>query len=102
VIHNRLERGMPLQIDATIQYALPEGNRLLTEDDYGYPSPYNTYLHTNLPPTPIGSPGVASLRAALEPADAEYLYFVVIDDSGRHGFAETYDEFLRLKDQAGL
>jgi UPF0755 protein len=102
VIHNRLERGIPLQIDATIQYALPEDNRLLTEEDYQYPSPYNTYLHTNLPPTPIGNPGVASLRAALEPADAEYLYFVVIDDSGRHGFAETYDEFLRLKDRAGL
>jgi UPF0755 protein len=102
VIHNRLERGMPLQIDATIQYALPEDNRLLTEEDYEYPSPYNTYLHANLPPTPIGSPGLASLRAALQPADADYLYFVVIDDSGRHGFAETYQEFLRLKDQAGL
>jgi UPF0755 protein len=102
VIHNRLERDMPLQIDATIQYALPENNRLLTEEDYEYPSPYNTYLHANLPPTPIGSPGVASLRAALQPADADYLYFVVIDDSGRHAFAETYDEFLRLKDQAGL
>jgi UPF0755 protein len=102
VIHNRLEQGMPLQIDATIQYALPEDNRLLTEEDYEYPSPYNTYLHAELPPTPIGSPGVASLRAALEPADEEYLYFVVVDDSGRHAFAETYDEFLRLKDQAGL
>jgi UPF0755 protein len=102
VIHNRLEQGMPLQIDATIQYALPEDNRLLTVEDYEYPSPYNTYLHAELPPTPIGSPGVASLRAALEPADADYLYFVVIDDSGRHAFAETYQEFLRLKDQAGL
>ncbi len=102
VIHNRLERDMPLQIDATIQYALPEDNRLLTEEDYEYPSRYNTYLHNELPPTPIGNPGAASLRAALEPADAEYLYLVVIDDSGRHAFAETYDEFLRLKDQAGL
>jgi UPF0755 protein len=102
VIHNRLERGMPLQIDATIQYALPEDNRLLTVEDYEYPSPYNTYLHTGLPPTPIGSPGLASLRAALDPADEDYLYFVVTDDSGRHAFAETYDEFLRLKDQAGL
>ncbi|HJV03690.1 MAG TPA: endolytic transglycosylase MltG [Actinomycetota bacterium] len=102
VIHNRLDRGMPLQIDATIQYALPEDNRLLTVEDYEYPSPYNTYLHTDLPPTPIGSPGLASLRAALQPADADYLYFVVIDDSGRHAFAETYDQFLRLKEQAGL
>lgn len=102
VIHNRLERGIPLQIDATIQYALPEDNRLLTEEDYEYPSAYNTYLHADLPPTPIANPGEASLRAALEPADAEFLYFVVIDESGRHAFAETYDEFLRLKDRAGL
>ena len=102
VIHNRLEAGMPLQIDATVQYALPEENRLLTEDDYRYPSPYNTYLHPGLPPTPIASPGLASLKAALQPADADYLYFVVIDESGRHAFAETYEEFLQLKAEAGL
>ncbi|MDQ4005990.1 MAG: endolytic transglycosylase MltG [Actinomycetota bacterium] len=103
VIHNRLREGMPLQIDATVQYALPEGNRELTFEDYEYESPYNTYLHPGLPPTPISNPGLASLRAALEPADAGYLYFVVIDaETGRHAFAETYQEFLRLKDQAGL
>jgi UPF0755 protein len=103
VIHNRLREGMPLQIDATIQYALPERNRLLTEEDYEYESPYNTYLHRGLPPTPIASPGVASLRAALQPADEDYLYFLVVDEeTGRHEFAETYEEFLRLKDQAGL
>jgi UPF0755 protein len=103
VIHNRLREGMPLQIDATIQYALPEDNRLLTEADYGYESPYNTYLHPGLPPTPIASPGLASLEAALQPADEDYLYFVVIDPAtGRHAFAETYQEFLRLKEQAGL
>jgi UPF0755 protein len=103
VIHNRLREGMPLQIDATIQYALPEDNRLLTEEDYRFRSPFNTYLHPGLPPTPIASPGLASLRAALEPADADYLYFVVVDEeSGRHAFAETYQEFLRLKEQAGL
>jgi UPF0755 protein len=103
VIHNRLREGMPLQIDATIQYALPEDNRLLTEEDYEYDSPYNTYLHADLPPTPIASPGLASLEAALEPADEDFLYFVVIDpDTGRHAFADSYEEFLRLKDQAGL
>jgi UPF0755 protein len=103
VIHNRLREGMPLQIDATVQYALPEDNRLLTEEDYEVESPYNTYLHQGLPPTPIASPGLASLRAALEPADVGYLYFLVIDEeTGRHAFAETYEEFLRLKDQAGL
>lgn len=103
VIHNRLEEGMPLQIDATVQYALPEGNRELTFDDYEYESPYNTYLHPGLPPTPIASPGFASLEAALNPADAEFLYFVVIDpETGRHAFAETYQEFLNLREQAGL
>jgi UPF0755 protein len=103
VIHNRLAEGMPLQIDATIQYALPEGNRELTFEDYEYDSPYNTYLHPGLPPTPIASPGLASLDAALNPADAEFLYFVVIDpETGRHAFAETYQEFLALKEQAGL
>jgi UPF0755 protein len=103
VIHNRLREEMPLQIDATIQYALPEDNRILTEEDYQYESPYNTYLHQGLPPTPIASPGLASLQAALSPADVDYLYFVVTDpDTGRHGFAATYEEFLRLKEQAGL
>ena len=103
VIHNRLREGMPLQIDATIQYALPEGNRILTEEDYELDTPYNTYLHQGLPPTPIASPGLASLRAALHPADVDYLYFLVVDEeTGRHEFAETYEEFLRLKEQAGL
>jgi UPF0755 protein len=103
VIHNRLREGMPLQIDATVQYALPEENRELTFEDYEVDSPYNTYLHRGLPPTPIASPGLASLQAALDPADAGYLYFVVTDpETGEHAFAETYQEFLRLKDQAGL
>jgi UPF0755 protein len=103
VIHNRLREGMALQIDATVQYALPEENRLLTLEDYEFESPYNTYLHPGLPPTPIASPGLASLEAALTPADADYLYFLVVDpNTGKHQFAETYEEFLRLKQEAGL
>lgn len=103
VIHNRLREGMALQIDATVQYALPEENRLLTEEDYEYDSPYNTYLHSGLPPTPIANPGLASLEAALNPAPQDYLYFLVVDpDTGAHQFAETYEEFLRLKEEAGL
>lgn len=100
VIYNRLERGMPLQIDATVQYALPERKERLTFEDLEFPSPYNTYLHPGLPPTPIASPGLASLQAALNPAREDYLYFVVVSPSGRHGFAESYKEFLRLKEQA--
>jgi len=100
VIYNRLELGMPLQIDATVQYALPQHKDSLTYEDYEYESPYNTYLIPGLPPTPIASPGLASLEAALAPADASYLYYVVIDESGRHAFTDSYDEFLRLKEEA--
>jgi UPF0755 protein len=100
VIYNRLARGMNLEIDATVLYALPRHKERLTYEDLEYPSPYNTYLHGGLPPTPIASPGLASLEAALQPADADYLYYVVIDDSGRHAFTASYDEFLRFKEQA--
>jgi UPF0755 protein len=94
VIYNRLEEGMRLQIDATVQYAIPGENRILTFDDYEYPSPYNTYLHDGLPPTPVAQPGLASLEAALDPADADYLYYLLIDEnSGRHGFFESEAEF---------
>lgn len=101
VIYNRLARGMRLQIDATVQYGifLDTGsykNPLLIED-YGYRSRYNTYQIDGLPPSPIASPGLASLSAALNPADGKWLYYVLINDKGEHGFATTYDEFVRLK-----
>lgn len=100
VIYNRLARGMHLQIDATVLYALPEHKERLLYSDLEIESPYNTYLHPGLPPTPIASPGVASLEAALRPAAADYLYYVVIDDDGRHAFTASYQEFLRFKEQA--
>jgi UPF0755 protein len=94
VIHNRLAEGMLLQIDATVQYALPGENRTLTFDDLEYESPYNTYLHEGLPPTPVASPGLASLRAALNPADEAFLYYFVIDEeTGAHRFYETEESF---------
>jgi UPF0755 protein len=97
VIYNRLEAGMRLQIDATVQYALPEENRELTFQDYEYPSPYNTYLHDGLPPTPIASPGLASLRAALQPADVDYRYYLVVDaETGRHRFFVSESAFCRV------
>lgn len=103
VIYNRLREGMALQIDATVQYAMQEPNRLLTLEDLEVESPYNTYLHTGLPPTPIASPGLASLEAALHPANVDYLYFLVVDpESGAHEFAETYQEFLNLRNEADL
>jgi peptidoglycan lytic transglycosylase G len=101
VIYNRLRQEMLLQIDATVQYALPEHKNRLTYEDYEYPSPYNTYLNAGLPPTPIASPSLASIRAALSPADTDFLFYLVVDPgTGRHAFAETYQDFLRLKEQA--
>ncbi len=90
VIYNRLEAGMPLQIDATVAYAT--GRRRLTAADLEVDSPYNTYRHLGLPPTPIGLVGEASLEAALHPARTEYLYYVVVGEDGRHGFSRTLEE----------
>jgi len=98
VIYNRLREGMRLQIDATVQYALPEHKPRLTYQDYEYESPYNTYLHDGLPPTPIASPGLASLEAALRPASTDFLFYIALED-GSHRFTETYEEFLRVKDE---
>jgi UPF0755 protein len=101
VIYNRLDLGMPLQIDATVVYALgglPPGG--LTLDDLQVDSPYNTYMNTGLPPTPISGSRLASLRAAATPDETDYLYYVLIDDEGRHAFTDDFDEFLELQQQA--
>ena len=95
VIYNRLRTGMPLQIDATIQYA--KGNWLpITEQDKALDSPYNTYANGGLPPTPIASVGLASLKAALSPAPANYLYYIVTDCQGHSSFTASYAEFQRF------
>ena len=96
VIYNRLKKGMALQFDSTIQYALGSPKLKLTFKELQVDSPYNTYLHTGLPPTPIDSPGVNSLAAALAPSDAGYLYFVA-DSNGHDHFTSSYQEFLTLK-----
>ena len=94
VIQNRLDRGMKLQIDATVQYALPEHKDRLLFRDLTVDSPYNTYLHEGLPPGPIASPGLPSLLAALRPASTE-AYFYVARPDGSHVFTPTYGEHLR-------
>jgi UPF0755 protein len=96
---NRLARGMRLGFDSTIQYALGKPKVGLTKADLRIDSPYNSRLHTGLPPTPIDNPGSASLEAALAPTPGSWLYFVVVDRAGHSGFATTYQEFLRLKAQ---
>jgi UPF0755 protein len=100
VIYNRLARGQPLQIDATVQYALGSGSRRLSNRDLQVNSPYNTYLHSGLPPTPIASPGQASIEAALNPADGPWLFYVLIDKDGHHAFTASATEFARLKEEA--
>ena len=98
VIYNRIDEGMTLGIDATVQYAIGEHKEELTVTDLDVDSPYNTRKFPGLPPTPIGAPGRASLEAALEPADGPWLYYVLNDCEGHHAFSESYDEFVRNKD----
>jgi len=91
VIYNRLRLGMPLQIDATVEYALPNHKSELSLHDLQVNSPYNTYQHTGLPPTPIANPGLPSLLAALHPAKTDALYYVYCGN-GHHVFAKTLAE----------
>lgn len=88
VIYRRLQLGMPLQVDATIEYVLPHHETELTRRDLAIASPYNTYLHAGLPPTPIANPGAASIDAAFHPTLTGALYYVYCG-GGRHVFAET-------------
>jgi UPF0755 protein len=91
VYYNRLRLGMPLEVDATIEYIFPEHHAVITRQDLAIDSPYNTYLHTGLPPTPIANPGKASLDAAFDPRSSDYLYYVYKGD-GHHAFARTLAE----------
>ena len=102
VIYNRLHRDMPLQIDATIQYALKRPKANLSLYDLKVDSPYNTYENKGLPPGPICSPSRESLQAALNPANTTYLYYVLKADGRSHFFTGNYDDFLRAKARAGL
>jgi UPF0755 protein len=101
VIWNRLRAHMLLQIDATIQYALGKTKPVLTYQDLKIDSPYNTYKHAGLPPTPISNPGLAALKAAADPANVKYLYYVARNDgTGGHYFSSDYAQFLVDKAKA--
>lgn len=101
VFLNRLALEMKLEADPTVQYALgfqasSWWKSPLTLDDLAFDSPYNTYLYPGLPPGPIASPGYDSLRAVAFPAESAYLYFrALCDGSGRHAFAQTFEEHLQ-------
>jgi len=95
VIYNRLANGMPLQIDATTRYATGNYSKPLTESQLNSPSPYNTRVHKGLPPTPIDSPGLASIQAAAHPAHTNFLYFVAkVCGNGSSVFESNYNRFL--------
>jgi uncharacterized YceG family protein len=95
VIYNRLRDGMPLQIDATTRYATGNYTTPLTESQLASSSPYNTRNRKGLPPTPIDSPGLASIEAAARPASTKYLYFVAkVCGNGEHVFESNYQQFL--------
>ncbi len=98
VLVNRLKRGMRLQSDPTVIYALTRGaaplGRDLLRSDWQFDDPYNTYRHKGLPPGPIANPGRAAIAAALDPLDTSDLYFVA-DGSGGHAFAATLEEHNR-------
>lgn len=95
VFTNRLAQGMPLQTDPTVIYGITQGEgvlgRGLRQSELRRETPWNTYVIRGLPPTPIANPGLASLRAAVDPADTPYLFFVA-DGTGGHAFAETLAE----------
>lgn len=99
VIYNRLEEGMALQFDSTVHYAVgKDGGVGTSDDDRAVDSPYNTYMHPGLPPTPISAPGEKAIEAALHPADGSWLYFVTTNpDTGVTKFATSYREHLKNK-----
>jgi UPF0755 protein len=96
VIYNRLTRGIPLGIDATIRYATGNWQRPLRQSELSLDSPYNTRKRAGLPPTPIGNPGIASIRAAAHPARTRFLFYVVKPGAcGEHAFSATNAQFQR-------
>ena len=100
VIHNRLRAGTPLQIDATVLYALGTRGASPSLADLETDSPYNTYRTSGLPPTPIGTFSFRSLQAAAAPADTDFIYYVLTSEDGSHSFFAEYGDFLRAKADA--
>ena len=99
VIYNRLDKGMALQMDSVISYILQEDKVNLTYADIAVESDYNPYKNTGLPPGPICSPGINAIKAAISPAETDYLYFVVSEKlDGSAAFSSDYNQFLKDKE----
>jgi len=97
VIYNRLAKGMLLQIDATVEFALGGHRSRVLNKDLEVVSPYNTYKVKGLPPGPIANPGLKSLEAAANPTPGSWLYYVLAGPDGHHAFATTAQEFAKLR-----
>lgn len=91
ILSNRLALGMPLQLDASMEYVIDKPLNELTPEDLTVDSPYNTYLNRGLPPTPIGNPGMQSIKAVLDPIPSDFLYYITGND-GNFYYAKTYEE----------
>jgi len=100
VIYNRIQVPMRLQMDSTVAYGLGIKRVMLTQNQLDTRTAYNTYLNDGLPPGPIGNPGEAAIRAALQPATGNWLYFLTVNlDTQETKFTNSYDEFLKYKSQ---
>jgi len=105
VIYNRLRDNEPIGIDATYLYALGDRRAQLTDSILKEEGPFNTRYQVGLPPTPIATPGKASLEAAMNPAEGEWKWYVLADEQGNHFFTDSYDAFVDQKaisEDAGL
>lgn len=91
ILQGRMEIGMPLQADASIEYVLDKPLKELTPEDLKVDSPYNTYTNRGLPPTPIGNPGIDAILAVLEPTRSDYVYYIT-DEEGNFHYAKDFDE----------
>jgi UPF0755 protein len=94
ILQNRMQIGMALQADASMEYVLDKPLKELTPEDLKIDTPYNTYLNTGLPPTPIGNPGLESINAVLSPEPSEFLFYITGND-GNFYYARTYNEHLK-------
>jgi UPF0755 protein len=98
ILYNRLNSKIPLQVDATFRYINAKTTKDLTLADLKIQSPYNTYVNTGLPPTPITNPGLESIRAAINPKNSEFLYFLTGNDGSMH-YSHTFEEHVQNKNK---
>ncbi len=98
ILWKRLETGMPLQVDSTLNYVTGHNSRALSSSELKINSPYNTYLYPDLPPGPIGNPGLSAIKAAIYPQDSPYWFFLSTKD-GKTIFSETLNEHNEAKNK---